>query len=329
MTKISVIIPIHNTAEYLPACLEAVLTQTLSDIEVICVDDGSADDSAVAAYRYAARDARVRVIELGRNHGVSTARNIGLEAATGEYTAFVDSDDVVKPDFCQRLYAAARRADADIAKGNYAYREHCRIDYGINRKIREDKAGFYIQCSSAIYRTAFLRAHNLCFLPHLTASEDLVFAFGAAIRANAVAIDDEAHILITTRPGSASFGAPDHKTIIDHYRALGVIVRAAQSAGISTASFNYVTASLFALFARIAARNRQVKVRRFVVTQNARLFGLVKAHPQWDADLFKSALPPDDLSLYEALEENTLHRFFTALDALRARRCRLAMRNSA
>lgn len=323
MPLIAVIIPVYNTAGYLPACLEAVLGQTLADIEVICVDDGSTDASLEVLRRYAAMDSRIRVIELGRNYGVSTARNVGLEAATGEYAAFVDSDDVVKPDFCHRLYAAARHADADIAKGNFAYRHHDWIDYGINRKIREDKANFYIQCSSAIYRTAFLRSHGLCFPPGLHASEDLVFTFNAAIRANTIAVDDEAHIVITTRPGSASFAAPNHKTIIAHYRALSTIVRVARSVEVAATSFNYVTASLFALFARIAARNRQIKVRRFVVAQNARLFGLVKASCRWNAALFAAALPEDAAMLYTCLEENALHRFFTAIEAAQAQRCRL------
>ena len=93
MPSISSIIPVFNTQKTLPACLDSVLEQTVTDIEALCVDDGSTDDSLSMLRRYALADARVRILRHERNRGVSRARNTGIEAAAGEYMAFVDSDD--------------------------------------------------------------------------------------------------------------------------------------------------------------------------------------------------------------------------------------------
>jgi glycosyltransferase involved in cell wall biosynthesis len=322
MPAISIIVPVHNTELCLPDCLESILAQTEPDIEVLCVDDGSTDQSLAVLRRYASADPRVKILCHEGNFGVSAARNTGMEAATGEYIAFVDSDDALTPDFCRKLHEAARRTGADIAKGNYAYRHHDRIDFGINRKIREDKANFYIQCCSAIYRAELLQKHGLEFSPGLDASEDLVFAFRAANRANAVAIVDDAHIVINTRPGSATFAAPEYRTLISHYRAFAMILQTALSSDMSKAGFNHVLGSLFALFIRIAARNRNPKIRRFVVAKNTQLFKAARTSRQWDPALFAAALK-EDISLLACLEENSLPRFFARIDAMQAQRCRL------
>lgn len=91
---ISVIIPVYNVEKYLRRCLDSVIAQTYQKIEIICVDDGSIDDSGKICDQYAVRDARIKVIHQ-ENQGLSAARNRGLDAAEGEYIAFVDSDDYI------------------------------------------------------------------------------------------------------------------------------------------------------------------------------------------------------------------------------------------
>lgn len=323
MPLLSIITPVFNTQETLPACLDSVLGQTVTDIEVLCVDDGSTDDSLSVLRCYAQADARVRILRHERNRGVSCARNTGIEAAAGEYMAFVDSDDALAPDFCERLFTAARREGADIAKGNYAYLGHSGINYSINAKIRQDKNNFYIQFCSAIYRSTFLREHGLRFPERLHASEDLVFAFSAALRAERMALDDAAHALITPRRGSASFSAPDVRTIISHYRALGMVLDQATRRNAAPACFNYVLASLFALFMHIAIRNRKPAVRKLIAVKNRQLYRRAKACPAFDADIFTDNLAEDDKSLCTCLENDNLPLFFTAMDKLQARRCRM------
>ncbi|MBR4026832.1 MAG: glycosyltransferase [Lachnospiraceae bacterium] len=91
--KISIIIPVYNTAQYLHKCLSSVLGQTYKNIEVICINDGSTDNSGIILDEFAKQDDRVEVIHK-KNEGVSIARNVGLELATGDWIGFVDSDDL-------------------------------------------------------------------------------------------------------------------------------------------------------------------------------------------------------------------------------------------
>lgn len=99
---ISVIIPVYKAEEYLERCVDSVLAQTYSNLEIILVDDGSPDDSGLICDRYAEKDSRVIVIHK-KNGGVSSARNAGLDVATGEFVAFVDSDDFIAPDMYEKL----------------------------------------------------------------------------------------------------------------------------------------------------------------------------------------------------------------------------------
>ena len=100
--KLSLIVPVYNTQAYLEKCMESLLNQTWTDLEILCVNDGSTDDSGEILDKFARRDSRVQVISQ-ENRGLSAARNAGLRRATGEYVCFVDSDDVLELDACRRL----------------------------------------------------------------------------------------------------------------------------------------------------------------------------------------------------------------------------------
>ena len=125
--KVSVIIPIYNQEKYLRECLETVLLQNLQEIEVICVNDGSTDESLSILKEYAKRDDRIVVVSQ-ENKGVSAARNVGIEIAKGEYISFIDSDDWVAPNFIEKLYETAVKNNADIsACGIIRCRKHYKI----------------------------------------------------------------------------------------------------------------------------------------------------------------------------------------------------------
>ena len=111
---ISVIIPVYKVEAYLTACVESVLAQTYQNVEIILVDDGSPDSCPRMCDEFAARDSRIRVIHK-ENGGLSSARNAGIDAAKGEYLAFLDSDDLWTPLFLERLYRAICETDADLA----------------------------------------------------------------------------------------------------------------------------------------------------------------------------------------------------------------------
>lgn len=103
--KISIIIPIYNTAKYLPRCLDSVIAQTHQNLEIILVDDGSTDDSGQIADQYAKKHPSIQVIRQS-NQGQSAARNAGLAIATGDYISFIDADDEIQPTFITKLLSA-------------------------------------------------------------------------------------------------------------------------------------------------------------------------------------------------------------------------------
>lgn len=120
--KISVIVPIYNVEKYLKRCVESILKQTYQNIEVILVDDGSSDGSGKICDQFAERDDRIKVIHK-KNGGMSDARNAGLDMATGEYIAFVDSDDWISSVMFERLYAALKKHGTElvVCEPIYAY----------------------------------------------------------------------------------------------------------------------------------------------------------------------------------------------------------------
>lgn len=120
MPKVSVIVPVYNVEKYLKECLDSILGQTLADMEIICVDDGSTDCSGKILDEYAAQDGRVRVIHR-ENAGYGAAMNVGLDAARGEYIGIVESDDCILPDMYHTLYEEAASGSLDMVKSDAYY----------------------------------------------------------------------------------------------------------------------------------------------------------------------------------------------------------------
>ena len=172
--SISVIVPVYNVAEYVGCCLDSILTQTLRNIEVICVDDGSEDGSADIISRYAAKDSRIRLVRQ-KNMGAGLARNAGMRLSSGEYIAFMDPDDQYPaPDTLLHMYQSARTADVNICGGS--------LNRLVGGKIEAEPSKFeegYTFCKDGmmsygeyqfdygywrfIYRRAFLLEHMLEF----------------------------------------------------------------------------------------------------------------------------------------------------------------------
>ena len=113
MIKVSVVVPVYNAAQYLEQCLDSILNQTLSEIEIICVDDGSTDDSLLMLERYAEKDGRVSVLHQ-RNKYAGAARNAGIDRSTGRYLVFWDADDYFSPNALELMYQQCERDEADV-----------------------------------------------------------------------------------------------------------------------------------------------------------------------------------------------------------------------
>lgn len=117
---ISIIVPIYEVEKYLSKCINSIVKQTYTNLEIILVDDGSPDNCPDICDEWGQRDARIRIIHK-KNGGLSDARNAGIALANGEYISFVDGDDWLKPEFLEILFALLERENADIAEGGVSY----------------------------------------------------------------------------------------------------------------------------------------------------------------------------------------------------------------
>lgn len=138
MPLVSIIIPVYNVEEFLVRCLDSVAAQNYQNIEVLLIDDGATDKSGAICDEYAVRDSRFIVFHKS-NGGVSSARNLGIERANGEYICFVDSDDTVEPDMVQDMVKNAQEHDADIT---CSLLDVVEID-GTSRNLYKGKSGLY------------------------------------------------------------------------------------------------------------------------------------------------------------------------------------------
>lgn len=118
--KVSILVPCYNVAKYLPECLDSIVNQTLGSIEIICINDGSTDETLDIIKRYAEKDSRIVIIDK-ENEGYGKSMNRGIDAATGEYIGIVESDDWVEPDAFETLFNTAKKHKADVVKADFVF----------------------------------------------------------------------------------------------------------------------------------------------------------------------------------------------------------------
>lgn len=197
MTKLSIIVPVYNVEKYLPKCLESLIKQTLKDIEIICVNDGSMDNSLAILKEFASKDSRIRIID-NQHQGVAKTRNTGIEQSTGEYIGFVDSDDYIDIDFFEKLYNSATKSNSDIAIAsilkhknffniyNAKYtKEETAITIQDKIKLCEDKKHFFFYAWNKIYHSGFIKENNIKFSEGQI-YEDVMFAIKALYYSNKI-----------------------------------------------------------------------------------------------------------------------------------------------
>jgi hypothetical protein len=191
MLKVSIIVPVYNVERFLERCLDSLVNQTLEDIEIICINDGSTDGSGNILSKYAEKDNRIIVINQ-KNSGLSEARNNGIERANGEYLGFVDSDDYIDIDYYEKLYNTAKLNNADIActgiiRGNDK-KQKVLISYNeieeatdINEKFQLVKAPEYSFVWNKIYLKESLCNQKIDFIKGLI-YEDMPFTTDVLIK---------------------------------------------------------------------------------------------------------------------------------------------------
>lgn len=181
--KVSVLIPVYNAAKYLPLCLASLSKQTLTEFEIVCLNDGSSDNSLQILNRAAQNEPRLRVLSQP-NQGVAAARNRLLKEATGTYIAFVDADDFIFPTYLEKLYFAAERAQADVSRclfyeveesGFPRVREHCHRSFYQSCPAGDAKRfrGGYEDAVlwGKLFRHNWMQKHNFHFLPDCVAED--------------------------------------------------------------------------------------------------------------------------------------------------------------
>ena len=185
--SVSIIIPVYKTEEYIEKCINSVLKQTLKNIEIIFIDDCGNDNSIKIVERYKENDNRIKIHYNEKNLGTAISRNNGIEAAVGEYIAFLDPDDWVDKNFYERLYIKAKKNNLDIVKAErkavFASNKIDKSSY--NKNIAEGlKKGRSLACvftrefTTAIYKRNLVIENNIKF-PELSYSEDTIFLIQA------------------------------------------------------------------------------------------------------------------------------------------------------
>lgn len=223
---ISIIVPVYNVEKYIDRCMTTLLGQTYKNIEVILVDDGSPDGCPKLCDEYAKKDSRVKVVHK-ENGGLGYARNSGLDIATGEYIAFVDSDDYVTEDMCEKLMSAAMKYNADIVYGGIFYDENGVIKRrpGVQQPVvwkgdevkeflldliamkPEEKQDTIIEVSvwKAIFRKKIFDDYNIRFVSEREfISEDIIFNIDYISKACSVVLIPKPVYYYCTNPNSLS-----------------------------------------------------------------------------------------------------------------------------
>ena len=176
MVKVSVIVPTYNVEKYLVECMESIINQTLQDIEIICIDDGSTDNSGKILDEYAAKDSRIKVIHK-ENGGYGKAMNVGLDNATGEYIGIVEPDDYIELNMYEELYKIAIEKNLDLIKADFnrftGVKGNLKLFYNkldkedryynkvINPKTDTTPFRFIMNTWSGIYKRTFIEKHNI------------------------------------------------------------------------------------------------------------------------------------------------------------------------
>lgn len=240
--KVSIVVPIYNVEKYLHQCLDSVVNQTLKDIEIICVDDGSTDSSPAIIQEYIEKDSRVKVITKP-NSGYGNSMNRGFDMAEGEYIGIVESDDYVEPDMFEKLYAAASENKLDVVKSGfyfyYSVPEERNEIYEIVSKARagvtfcpasdfkspmEMVEFFNLKPSiwSAIYRRDFIRETGIRFNETPGASfQDTSFNFKVYALAKRVQLLKEAYLHYRQDNEASSVNNPDKVfCVCDEYEVI-------------------------------------------------------------------------------------------------------------
>lgn len=225
--KVSILVPIYNVESYLAQCLQSLVDQSLPDLEILCINDGSTDGSLRIAQEFADNDLRIRIINK-QNTGYGDSMNLGLQEAKGEYIGILEPDDWIDEDAFATLYQAAKQHQADVVKANFFRVKNghdlSKVEEITSEKIvhpQKDREVFQFMPAiwSAIYRREFLLDNNINFLPTPGASyQDLSFSFKVWTLAETVVLLPRAFVHYRIDNTNSSINNPAKvNCVVDEY----------------------------------------------------------------------------------------------------------------
>ncbi|WIH88997.1 glycosyltransferase family 2 protein [Brachyspira pilosicoli] len=197
---ISVMILVYNVEKYLRDCLNSVIGQTYKDLEIICINDGSTDNSLSILEEYAKKDSRIRIINK-KNAGVSAGRNDGIENANGEYLFCVDSDDYIDRDYAQLLYENAKKNNSDfVIVSNFN-------SWNLDKRVTKKYHSALPTCSMFIKMSILKENKNLRYPLNVQPGEDAIFSHEVLMYAKNVSYEDKANYHYIKREGQVTQNA--------------------------------------------------------------------------------------------------------------------------
>lgn len=276
MPKVSVIIPVYNAQDYLKRCLDSVVNQTLKDIEIICVNDCSTDNSLEILNEYAKKYSNLKVIDCKVNGGESVARNIGLDNVTGEYIAFVDNDDEIDLDFYEKLYSKAVETNADIIKGElHQFNSNGTEIYGnLNQKIKANQniLFFAFHWWTAIYKTSLIKQNNISFLEGYPLGGDILFLNQVVLNSKSISLVDNTFYNYYRRDNSGDSKILPLKKIKSAITIFYIIVRNTKKITKSKEGLEYIINCWFIQMINYLYRVEDLVSLKYVINQILKYF---------------------------------------------------------
>ena len=310
--KISIIVPVYNVAPYLARCLDSLINQTLKDIEIICIDDKSTDNSLEILREYEQKDKRIRIIALDKNSGVSAARNAGIAAAHGEYLGFVDSDDYVDLDFYAKLYAKAIESGADVTVGNiretlFNGRQLDFTDWQLN--IAKSKFCFNFSQWCAIYKSNFVKNNNIQNPENLISCEDTVFVLKCAVLAKKIVIVPDAFYHYIRVSGSLSSKYLSDEKIEHRITAANMILDFLNEQNLSAQDYYNTFLEMFRFISKYCFyRTTKHETRMRLMHATLELFAKYKHKnilQKYEAEIYPYLVCNDANGLYNHIQNET------------------------
>lgn len=316
--KVSVLIPIYNQEKYLAKALDSLLNQTLKDFEVICVNDGSKDNSLKILKEYASKDSRIKVIDQ-KNQGIGRTRNTALKNANGEYIAFLDPDDTFEKNALECLYTQAKEQDCDFLAFNYkkvdtqgnvidhvSIKENLKYIYNIDsdklftwKDIKQKVfGGLYTASWNKIYKHDFIKDNKI----HFTKSnlgEDQVFVYGSTLMAKKIGYSDNYYYNYLIHPKSALRTVSDKNLCI--FQAMDAIKNLIKNLNLT--------------------EDLKKEYEKYIIRGVLRHERLIKSKDKYE-QLYKRRLSGEQLKILNR-EKQTIPKLYQILDSIKLKKIKI------